>query len=140
MRPPRRERALHGDTGHNQILQSDACSVEKCDLIFSLPARVRAVDHSTNRGDVSFGDQTGCDGMLCLADGGRLRDLIRKDPRRGDQCRLHLLLALGVRAHTGEMRAWLDPVFHQKRFKGRGDGDDHIRLGAKRLALQCLER
>jgi hypothetical protein len=80
------------------------------------------------------------DGVLRLADGDRLRDLVGKDAGAGQQRRLDLLLALGVGAHAGQMRARAEMGIHQARREGRGDGDDRIRLGAKRGQIDGLER
>ena len=85
-----------------EVLQAYAGAVENRDL-GAVAARIVARDHRAQFADRLLCDQAGCDGVLGLADGDRLRDLIGKDAGAGDQRRVQFLLALGVGAHGRDM-------------------------------------
>ena len=87
-----------------------------------------AVDHRAQLRDMAFLDQPFGYCVLRLADGNGLRHLVGKDRSAGQKRGLNLLLALGVSAHAGDMRAGGHMLCHERRCKGRGDGDDDIRL------------
>ena len=63
-----------------------------------------------------------------------------KTVARRKQRRLDLLLALGVGAHAGQMRAGAHMRVHQDRREGGGDRDDDVGLGAQAVEDHRLER
>ena len=66
---------------NGKILQTNAGSIEKRDLIIGGPPRMRSVDHRTELDNASFGDQSLRNGMLGLADSRRLRHFVGENRR-----------------------------------------------------------
>ena len=64
-----------------------------------------AIYDGTDLMNVTLIDQTFRDGVLRFANGNGLGNFISKNGRAGKQCSLNLLLALGISAHTGNVRS-----------------------------------
>lgn len=125
--------------GDGEVLKADAGPVEESDFLGRGAAGMDAFDHRAELGDGGRVDQAGGDGVLGLADRDRLGRLVGEESGAGQQCRLDLLLALGVGAHAGEMRAGPDLRRLQDRGEGGGDGDDDVGLGPELVEIDRLE-
>src|SRR5690606_27435024 len=100
-----REREVDRRGRNREILEPDPGPVEQGDLVVGASSRMVAVDDGAEDRDLGFLLPSLGDGMLTLADGYGLRDLVGKDGGAGDEGSLDLLLPLGVGAHAGDMGA-----------------------------------
>ena len=71
---------------------------------------MRGVYYRADLADIAGRDQATGNRMLAFADAGGLGNLIGEQRGAGNQCRLDLLLALGVGAHAGDMSAGADLI------------------------------